>query len=305
MATRSDTARDERCRTLFRERVLPSFPQTKERFERYFKPSCDLLRALPFNGYFKRRLIKRGFPKPIWSRESLRSKSRRLSYISSDLELALTILRIKPATEINMNSTTAYFRKHGKHFPEDAGLKATIIASPDYFKRGKKVHSRKVPELNYWIFDPVLLSPVLSRELNRNVRPEETEKALHELEKVSESAWPNDLYGYPEMTRGDDAGFGLEAKSTGELYGVPYECSNFACKVYTPELIVPTLEGWASAAALIEEIKDLTVTVSQAYLSNYLGDHSKPICPALERIPAKVSIERRPQTGEWLVSKDV
>lgn len=297
MATRLDSVRFDKCKSIFKERVLPNFPQTKRRFERYFKPSCEFIRALPLNGYFKKRFFRKhdGFPKPLWDRATWHSKASKLSHLSFDLEVAFTVLGIKPLTLTSANSPFCfYIKKYGNHFLSDLGLRA--IEKSDILKDGSTVKS-------FDVFDPVLVSLILTHELNQNVKPEDTEKVLCELRGIT----PSDLLGYPEMLQEDRSeGFSLRVFSTGEFHGVPYGSNDLACSVYTPELVIPYLEVWASAAAMVEEIQDLGPTSSFASWSLPPPKPNQPYSEHnREEVLAQASIERQPPTNEWVVRRNI
>ncbi len=290
MATHLDSVRFDKCKSVFKERVLPNFPQTKRRFERYFKPSYEFIRTLPLNGYFKKRFCSKhefGFPKPLWNRVTWHSKASQLFYLSFDLEVAFTMLGIKPLTLTGMNSPFCfYIKKYGNHFLSDLGLRAV-----------------EQSDKTFEVFDPVLVSLILSHELNQNIKPDDTEKVLCGLKGITSS----DLLGYPEMLQEDRGeAFALRVFSEGEFHGVPYNCGDLSCAVYTPELVIPYLEAWASAAAMVEEIQDLGSTTSFASWSLPPPNPHQPLSEYnKEEILAQASIERQSPTNEWVVRRNI
>lgn len=291
MTTQSSSVHYEKCRTLFKERVLPAFPKTKERFDRYFKQSYGLMRALPLNAYFKRLFFKYS-PKPMWDKET-DLNPKKLVHLNSDSEVDFTLLGIKPMSLIWKKSPLGiYIQRHGKDFLSELGLRIT-----------------KDPEGASWsfcIFDPILVSAILSKELNKNVKPEDVEKALHHELGLGEYYVPNELLGYPDMLDGTISQYFLDVSSIGELHGVPHTCNGFTCGGNTPELFVPYLEDWASAAAIVEEIKDLGSTVSCASWELQRPNLSKPLSENNNyKILEQVVIERKSPTQDWVVHNKV
>jgi hypothetical protein len=282
----------DRCAAIFKERILPSFPQAEERFERYFKPSCEFIRAMPLHGYFKNVLFRRDFrravwyPKAVWDKRTFRCGlfKKIPDLLMSDIEVGMAALGIKPVTIQSRKSGASlyfYLKKHGKSFLEEIGLQIM------------KFRHRRWEDT--WIFDPVLVSHVLSYRLNLRIRPEDAARILYEIHRYE--PLPHYILGYPEMLQYRED-FGLKSYSEGEFYGIPFRGEEFACAVSTPELIVPSLEAWASVTALIGEIEDLGSTISHATLYHKYDENKR-------RILAKVSIERHPGKDEWTVNRHI
>ncbi len=284
--------RYEACRVIFKERVLPHFPRAEERFKRHFKESYKLMKALPlFSGKHRREL---------------------------NLNVALTILGIKPVSIIDCHSELYRDDKISNLF-RNAGLEI--------------IEGQKCPTL----YDPVLVAPILARLTNRNVCPECAGHYLKELWKsASELSYPHMLLGYPEgLKERKHSGKMVSMEERVKLEPHRFELRNYGEMpkekdryysaflgfiVHTPRLITPKMEGWASGAALVEEIRGTPTYIRSGGFLLYRWVEAQIILDKLEEgkltvfdmesLPGlllqrcySVIIDRSEKIGEWRISK--
>jgi hypothetical protein len=284
----------EACRAVFKERVLPHFPRAEERFKRHFKESYKLMKALPLSDGKHRREL--------------------------NLDVALTVLGIKPVSIVDRNSEL-YRDNKIKNLFRNTGLG---------IMEGK---------IGPTVYDPVLVAPILSRITNRNVCPECAGHYLKELEgRASELSYPYMLLGYPEGLKEKKKHFGEITKRMEELVklephrfelrnygGIPKEKDRHYSAflgfiVHTPRLITPKMEGWASGAALVEEIRGTPTDIQTIASLSYRWMETELILDKLkedrlsvfdmESLPGLllqkcylVIIDRSEKIGEWKISK--
>jgi len=308
MTTGLDAARLERCRQIFKERVLPAFPGAEERFKKHFGVTCQFVRAMPLLGYYGQdtglpssfnligimggnengRYVCGSSLAPVQDKESLRidppprrlpGNGRSLQAAVLELEIAFTALGIKPMTVgPRPNSMDYLVRRYGNSFLPRLGL--DII---DRWKSGMTV------------FDPVTVAPILSRMLNRYVSPENAKAALIEREEHFRPL-THDLLGYPEEMQDGKSRFEMSVHSRATLGGIEYRAAHFSCIVHTPELAIPHLDAFAAAAAVVEEIQDFWPTESVAWLMPMMGEGGHGESGAVH---ASVSIERSHWLPDW------
>jgi|GEM_PF-3572951 len=284
--------RYEACQAILKERVLPHFPRAEERFKRHFKESYKLVKALPlFSGTHRREL---------------------------NLDVAFTVLGIKPVSIVDRHSEL-YRDNKIKNLFRNAGLEI--------------IEEQKCPTL----YDPVLVAPILARLTNRNVCPECAGRYLKELRKsASELSYPHMLLGYPEgLKERKHSGKKVSMEERVRLeshrfalrnYGeIPEEKNRYYSAflgfiVHTPRLIIPKMEGWASGAALVEEIRGTPTDIQSIASLSYRWVEAQLILDKLEEgrltvfdtesLPKLllqrcylVIIDRSEKTGEWRISK--
>lgn len=258
----------ETFRSIFRERVLPNFHHTKARFDKYFKQSCELLKALPI-------VSDQGFMRfhPFAKEDAGRNKG--LEVKVSDLYFAFCALGIKPlATSscFNEEPFRDFVKKHG----------------PGPFKAARLEWSGGM------MFDPVLCAPILSKILNRKVDPKDVGCAIQEANFGDK--YPHELLGYPERVQENDPPMGFFVDTAGFLdRPSAYYVSHFGCSVWNKNTVLPHLEAWASAAALVEDIREAPESISIQAALEY--KFNKPGHKTYE----SVKIKRSDKAGEWSV----
>ncbi len=168
-----------------------------------------------------------------------------------DLEIALTALRVKPFTLVDTFTPILLRIKRLAHLVQSAGL-ATV----------------KINE-HTCIFDPELVAPIISKGLNRSVAPEDTAKGIIEL--IHHDHFPHTLMGYPEQFSPGTPSYRFSVESRGVLSWpvLFYAVNELACAVYDRQIGLVSLVPYASAAALIEDIR---ATPSRIYTRATLTD---------------------------------
>ena len=282
----------EACKAVFRERVAQHFPQAGERFERYFRERYELIRALPEikpeKGYYPR------FINPVTK--------------ELNLLIALVALGVKPLAIDEMAKIQSLINKHGRKILEVAGL---------------EICNRNLAQFdnsnNFLIYDPVLVAPILSRVFNQTITPKNVRRVLHEIEFYRPSLYDglSELFGFPEPIQKSASGnavgmrLSLVAGSKGiVLFPLPhyYRTNDFRCAAYSPEFVLPKLEAWATASAVVEEIRESPASVlSFALLSNRDFVDSMRRLHGLE-LPLRphiieIRIKRHGEIGDWDVTK--
>ena len=290
----------EACRAVFKERVLPYFPHTKERFARHFDASYELLRALPSYDVFDLQTIKfdlettmalLGIKTPsVPAKYPAESIPDHISGIEFDLEVAMTVLGIKPLTN---PATSILIHLSSEHI--ELAKKANLRV--DYVEVGEP-QNRGVQTM---IYDPVLLAEVMN---NANALRHSWSSSIspHTLPiifaKDPDRVFNNVILGYPEpsgFTKYGEVSKPIFAvTNTGFISpGVPYGTSYPRFRV-TAETIMKTMEAWASAAALVEEIRGTSPAVyTVAVLADTTNGHKE--------IVAKLTIMRSEEVGNWQV----
>jgi|GEM_PF-5566641 len=211
----------EKCRAVYRERVLPFFPQTQKRFERHFAESYEIIRAMKVN------------PTVLKPREF-------------DLEIALTIFGIKPVTLADTNTPWQLIERFGTDSLRSIGI--------DIF-HGKR------------------------RGTGMVVMETEIAKAL--FQSLSSRPWKRDFFngdlvlmgrmlGYSEGVTGNAKyDFNLENSLSG---AVRYNAQVFWC-LNRIELIMPIIEGYANAAALVEDMRQTDLHIRT--VASIIGEKDK------------------------------
>jgi hypothetical protein len=241
-------SRYEICRNAFAERVLPHFPEAKERFKRYFRESYALIRSLPLS---------------IGSKEDLRVSKNRvvsLTNVYLNMDIAWTALGIKPL------STAEGSPEHAHHdWLKKSGTVELIHAAGLDFAIGQTWKE-------VLIFSPILVAEPLSRMLNRNITPEVAKATLQEINR-HKSDFTHDMMGFPEAFRGGWSPFGLRVQSFGRLSESEFLSSHVACAVYHEHVAKAHLQAWAHAAAIVDEIRQhpLSIFAKSVYSYHHLS----------------------------------
>ncbi len=292
----------EVCKAVFKERVLPHFPHATQRFERYFRESYELIRALPLVKPPERYLVPIKFKHPLEGRglfeRPLRNRLAAFLKQDFDLEVAFTMLGVKPLTISNGETLSIVLElPNGKALVRDAGLDVFFIARSDDFEGG----------LGFYIHDPLMTSVILSRVLGSLVPPDQVSRVLTSLEFAT---FPPELLGYPEPIQHDERGltvrspFTLQVANIGLRRILPphYHATGLGCAVYNPGLV--SVEGWAAAAAIVEEIRESPSTIHS--MAALIPTDSKALRLAngvlTSRLPHDVVlIKRLGEVGNWEV----
>jgi hypothetical protein len=225
-----------------------------------------------------------------------------------DLELALTILGAKPLlTDVEDARIIRYdFARF-----RDAGL--DVYRSKDHMMRYIE-HDTGQVLLEYptvWVYDPALIAPMLSKLLNTAVTPEKVRKTLRRFE--DEAARSHELLGYADKAPHRNGKMVMARASKNILFevaneghnGLPYCADAMGSRVFSVDRAYEKLEGWALAAAIVEEIRESPVSVvSHAGINEapkktsskgvYLSEDV-----ASMKIAAEALVSR--QKGDWLV----
>lgn len=280
----------EATRALFRERVLPHFPQAEKRFARYFREAYELIRALPV----------------MEDNQSLPPVTLHLL----NLPLAFAALGIKPLGRLEADFFQMWTEGEGKTLVANAGLEFYRAAYGGTYA-------------SVCFYDPLQVATILSQTLHEKIDPSEARTALRRLDRnmIVYNSLP-ELFGYPEGIRMDAYGevyapLALEIQSeaqglwTTSLF-VPvghthYRACFFGCTGYSVDRFVPRLGPFAAAAALVEEIRESPVDiVSSASLRSRMrpdGPMLPPFLPGMEARRMRVAISRSGRIGEWRSEK--
>ncbi|MDO8553586.1 MAG: hypothetical protein Q7S22_02160 [Candidatus Micrarchaeota archaeon] len=293
----------EKCRAIFRDRILPHFPHAKDRFVRYFSESYDLVRALPLMNHPSSYIIPFRFRHPIKYRDTQETPldERLASYLSRvfDIEVAFTILGLKPLTIVESDQVDIFLNRYGIRMFQDTGIEFFVIPNILFGKPLEK-------EFELWIYDPLIIMPILSSLLNRKVPRDKVREALAEFDCLD---MPHELLGYPDPFSLVDK-FGhhntlgvsswgklLHADSLPVLFSIEYCTEVMGCVIESRDLFLPTIRKWALAAAMVEEIRETsTAIISRSDITNRTNPKSTSI------VMASV-IERSKVVGEWKVSE--
>jgi len=257
----------EACRELFRRDVLPRFPTASERFQRYFTGSYDLLLVLPTVDH---NILR-------YNKERGEFEPTPVSCLPQDI--ALTALGIKPLALCDSTSEASVkmlIERFGIGLLSDAGLELLSLGP-----------------IGAYIYDPRLVAPVVSVLLNRRVYSEEVAGALREYLEGCQKAdqFPHALLGYPEPLQ-YGAKSGLFVAGSRDFTKTPFYLSRLGFKLRTPELVLQNLNAWASAAAIIEEIRSRPTSVT-----SYAGVAGMP---GWENRKVTVTIKRSAEIlGDW------
>lgn len=235
-------SRQDRFRTIFRREILPAFPETAERFERYFRQSCDLISEMPI----------------VTSKDLAHYHPERadghtqgsLSVWLFNLDVGLVALGLKPLALC------------GKVFaPYMRNMVNEIRGSTMIREAGLEIRSAEDGQIE--VYDSQMICRLMRKHLKLKADPSGVYDILANLEfrrVVSKEEYPYYLLGYPEKHRKGRQGWEDELElfsgSRGFLrYPEMYYVSHFACKMYDLEMNMKTLKARASAAALIEDIR--------------------------------------------------
>ncbi|NYZ77064.1 hypothetical protein H0O02_01990 [Candidatus Micrarchaeota archaeon] len=265
----------EMCKSLFRERVLPKFPQAKERFSRYFDDSCRLIPIMPPST--ERDLL-------IHHPEYRKGRCSAAYQVEShDMDIALTAFGLKPLSLSSWFSTDTL---------------RSCISNPRWLDAFHQVGLEILPGKNtIYVYDPVLVAPILSGLLNRDIEPHQVRDGLKEYRKSYGEIFSNELLGYPQMLEKGKTRGHLFVKSDGFMpFPTIYRMSRFSFGLHTPEAVLNDREAWASAAAIIEEIRESPLSITSMAVLEYNGDgflHKDAVL-----------IERTRVAGEWKISQD-
>ncbi len=240
----------EMCKSAFKEKILPRFPEAGRRFSRYFEKGYGLIRLIP--------------SPPEGADISLHPNHRkgtttRRDYVKTfDMDLAFTILGLKPL--YLSDSVEAANR-----------LMIDLINKPIWVEAFSRIRLEVTRERNgILIYDPDSVAPILSRLLNREVEPREAMSALSEYNRTRRTYFSNELLGYPEMFVKDRMAGNFYISSEGFLnYPHIYYKSVHSFAVRSPESVLSDMETRAMAAALVEEIRGSPPAIYTAALLRY------------------------------------
>lgn len=261
----------QRVKSVFKERVLPHFPSAKERFKKYFKGSYDLL---------------------SFSKNSDMGMDFGLAVLGiKPLSTWFTYSRMKRISKLINEAGMEMVPVFGHHIYESHDSSAALISKTyniplDEARRG--VEQEIASDcLKAWIYDPVVVSDLISRKTNLHVSPEEVKDHLAEFHADHE------LLGYPQPL--PDVLAKTRALKIGS-YSLTTEkqLTACACAISDTDSVVPSLTALASAAAVIEEISESSSRIRSFSLitepRNRIG-----------KIENGVIIKRTAKVGEWSV----
>lgn len=235
-------SRLDRFRTIFRREILPHFPESGERFERYFRHSCDLIAEMPI----------------ITSKDLAHYHPERanghtpgsLSVWLFNLDVGLVALGLKPLALCGK-----VFAPYMRNMAKD--LRSSMMI------REAGLDLRSANDGQIEVYDPAMICRMMRKHLKLKVEPSGVYDVLANLDfrrVISGEDYPYYLLGYPEKHRKGRQGWEEEKEmfsgSRGFLrHPEMYYVSHFACKMYDAETNKKTLRARASAAALIEDIR--------------------------------------------------
>lgn len=254
---------------MFKERVLPYFPLAKKRFDRHFKGSYELLRQTPND---------------------------------SSMDFNLCVLGLKP---LSTDLPYAELKKHSTSISE-AGLEfvpvlaSRIFSSPESSARvlSEDLGISFTEALNAvreelstcgcdaWMYDPVLASEILSSKLRISISPQEVKQYLEDGVGFFR------LMGYPQP---------LPKTAMPKLFLKVTSFTTFhqraptVCSVSEAHSLLASLEARASAAAIVEEIRQSPGRVRSA-ATIYSPEDS------LGTVEHGVIIKRTAEVGVWSVA---
>jgi len=225
----------ETYRRIFKEEILPSFPQARRRFEERFVPSVELIRELPL-------AIGRGLEHnhPLYPEREMRRLG--LTVMLLDQDLALVALGLKPM---------ALCQGHYSELMDSVvrQLRPSLLfhyAGLELRRRGDSME----------IFDPESLAQA---ERMEECRKSSQRVSGHYGPGLVKAGYPHHHMGFPEPLRPKDGPWEemeLISGSRGYLeHPRIFYIAHFACKIYGIEPSASTLRSRASASALIEDIR--------------------------------------------------
>lgn len=235
--------RMEAYRMVYSKRILPAFPDSKERFENHFRASCELIRELPLVTSPDLHAHH-----PHAKDEKYRDHGLLVFLFSTDI--ALVALGLKPL---------ALCEGVLSHHMKD--LERSLRGSMMFFSA--RLEMRTIMNGGVEVYDPVLLSAAIKKAKKINVRPEQLPAYLDSVEYMRMSRneqYPYYLLGYPEEKRKGRKAWEEEMELSSGSRGFldpprHYYISHFACSIYDVPKSAEALDARASAAALIEDIR--------------------------------------------------
>jgi len=260
------------CRQLFKERVLPRFPEAKERFSRYFEKGYGLIRLLPSPpkgaDISHHPNHKRG---RVTSRDCVET---------FDMDLAFTILGLKPL----------YLSDSVEAANE---LMISLVNKPRWVEAFSRIHLEITRgRSGVMIYDPDRVAPILSRLLNSEVEPREAMSALSEYNRMRRKYFSNELLGYPEMLEKGRMRGNFYISSEGFLSRPHvYYRSVHSFAIRTPGAVLGDMETRAMAAALVEEIRGSPASIHTAALLRYRNNGTEK--------EEGIAIKRTGEPSEW------
>ncbi|MFH2106953.1 MAG: hypothetical protein ABII22_06870 [Candidatus Micrarchaeota archaeon] len=242
MATHKET-----CKSLVKERLAPHFPHVEERMK-HFDTSYWLIKETQSGRPDPASLVMKRDGSMVW-KASLPVKLVNVLVQEYPLDLAFTLLGIKPLTIIEHRQEKLFRKIH------PGGLRVAGL------EIGKVNDGQEKQEKVFVVYDPRITSKILSNFFNTRVEPTEIIPAIQESISNLEGMWFHQLLGYPEQLKTNRDGswkisdFGLEVRSSGRIASTMplYLTEGMSCATYSPEKI--NLEAFASAAAMVEEIR--------------------------------------------------
>ena len=272
------------CDVAFQIHVGDHFPRAAERFKRNFPETYAFIRAMPLLDPSEKRFT----PRVDRGKQPTAVQPTEL-----EIEVALTAIGIKSLSVVKSSKLRSFLEHEGKTLLEQAAL-------------GTHVYSN-----NLLVYEPVLASEILSRKLNSKITPEEVSKALVELYLLGEPELDDELtsalFGFIEPLRtiqtedpinpssliSPPFSFSLFSHNNTHSSAPMYRTTPFNCPIYDSANSV-NLEGWAAAAALIEEIKESPLSVVSVAL---LSDER------IKLVAKQVLITRDKIAGDWDVKE--
>jgi len=236
------SSRLDRFRTIFRREILPAFPESIERFERYFRASCDLIAEMP--------IITSGDLAHHHPEKAEGHSPGSLTVWLFNLDVGLVALGLKPLALCGK-----LFAPYMRNMAKD--LRSSMMIS----EAGLDIRSAEDGQIE--IYDPAMICRMMRKHLKMKVDPGGVYDILSNLEfrrVIAGEEYPHYLLGYPEKHRKGRRGWEEEMEmlsgSRGFLrYPEMYYVSHFACKMYDLDRNTKTLRARASASALIEDIR--------------------------------------------------
>lgn len=208
-----------------------------------------MIRALPLiekRSYLKPSSGNTGWEPGAWGRDQI---GKVISW-HLDLEIAFTALGIKPLT-----------------LAESPAMENLMAAYGDSFLKQVRLDVMEYPGFNLAVFDPVRSAEVLSVAMNCQITPDMARAV------ISNYKLRHELLGYPEDSQ-DKVSMNLIAESTGLVESRRYYSGQFHCQVYTPSLAVAAMDGLASAAAVVEQIRENSSEITS--VAEVRDDQSNP-----------------------------
>ncbi|MFH1874061.1 MAG: hypothetical protein ABH859_02620 [Pseudomonadota bacterium] len=269
-----------RCLGSFLRYVRPNFAGARTRFpdnaqgRALFDSARRFIASMPLVGYTpSSELAQVGYedpvvPMPIWG------DPRDANYLSpgrpiefNSLEIALTALGVKPLSTTAAASSFELMDESDRlYLLEQAGLE--MFVDPDSTR------------YRYTVYDPDVLSPLLSIYSGNSVYPDQVGETLQRMW----TQYPHYFYGYPQpMPRADQNIYMVQVGSQGLVGRRMIQSGRLTFSVEDPEMVADRLPDWAAAAALVDEMRGLPPSVE-----------------SFARIPGYLEVRvRRQPNGEW------